>query len=402
MSEWRIMSKTVANHDPESQKVGQYSDALIKLVVAFGVLVYIGGCSDHKPGMPTPTERRIFVGGIDYSQSGPARSEMFIFDFDSLSVIDSLALPERSVDAVAGKDERCIYFLTMNDLATRSVVKIDPGTKGRLWTHDVARWPDTPPGRGRLVPLKGASLLVANREIISGDDGSVVKTIPDSMVPFDGLSSGSCVAIGTITQGDNRARALHGYNVVRDSTWGSYTPHLENGTQLLPYCATLHPDLRRVLAIGIVEPRVDSAWFVIGDLGSGQTLLQFRLSYPFGEILITPDGTRALVSDPSRTLIFSTWPTLDLFDLDSLQHLNRLMWAPGQTTELVYASQLVSVGGQDEIMVAPPGDLNSVGPMAIVNARTLEVIQYFRLPGKTEMFEYFMGGMTTAVVPSRR
>jgi hypothetical protein len=114
-----------------------------------------------------------------------------------------------------------------------------------------------------------------------------------------------------------------------------------------------------------------------------------------------PDGTRALVSDPSRTLIFSTWPTLDLFDLDSLKHLSRLVWAPGQTTELLYASQLVSLDGQDEIIVAPPGDLNSTGPLAIVNTHTLEVVRYFRLPGKTEMFEYFMGGMTNAVVPSK-
>jgi hypothetical protein len=360
------------------------------------VAVAASGCSKDKPLKPLPTQRRIYVGGIDYSQAGPARSEMFMLDADSLLVTDSFPLPAPSVDAITSADGISLYVVTSNDLGTRTIWKYNLASRSPLWHIDLERWPETPDSRGRIRMFDGGRWLQLNRTIASAVTGEIVNVLPDSLVPFGGTPSGTHCAVGVIAPGDKYPVTLRGFDLASDSSWGQYTPHLQSGSPFgITYTAILLGDSRRVLVIGI-QGMIDNAWFVIGDLITGETILQESLIYPFGEILVSPDETKAVASDPSMTLIYDSWPTLDLFDLTVPSHLKRLSWdphLPGHPEQLVLPGQLCWIPQTNEIVAAAPGDFNSSGPMAVIDATEFAIRGFFQLPGKSEQFEYGIGGM---------
>lgn len=369
-------------------------------VLMLGAAFLASGCSEERPLKPEPTEIRIYVGAIDHSRPGPARSLMFVFDYDSLAVIDSFPLPAPSVDAVAGNDGRSLFVVTANDLRTRSIWKYDVTTYEPLWHVDLDRWVETPDGNGRIRSYGSGRQLLFNRTLIDASTGDVIKTFPDEEVAFGGSPAGTRIVVGTeiIPRTGGTPRVLHGYDLQADTTWGQYAPHLTSGAPLSTYTAELAGDGRQVLAIGPWRDLADS-WFVIGDLITGQTLLEYPLIYPFGEIAISADGSRAVVADPSRTLIYDSYPTVDVFDLTKLSHLKRFT---AEADSLGFFGQIALTPSTDEVFIAPPGDFNSfyVGVLAL-ELSTLQVSKFFQLPGQSQEFAYSMGGLAIGlVIPS--
>lgn len=367
-------------------------------VVALCLLPYSSaillGCAEERSFDPTPMAVRLYVGGIDYSQPGPARSVLFVFTYDSLAVVDSVPLHAPSIDAVAGADNRSLFIATTNGLGTRSVWNYDMIEKTPAWHLDLDRWVETTDGLGRLRPLNHVKWLLINRYLLSAETGELLKTLADHLVPFGGPPAGTRVAVGLISHGELGPRVVAGYDFAGDTSWGHYLPHLSSGTALdLVYAAELHPDLRRVLVIGIYR-NLQNAWFVIGDLTTGETLLEHEMVYPFGEIAISPDARSAAVSDPSRTGIYDSYATLDIYDLDGPRHVRRLTRSSIDPDITARPSQIAWVPDSDAIVVAPSGDLANGGALGVINVGQGIEIGTFFLPGRSDLFEYVIGGMT--------
>ncbi|MBI3871694.1 MAG: hypothetical protein HY304_01280 [candidate division Zixibacteria bacterium] len=241
--------------------------------------------------------------------------------------------------------------------------------------------------------LSGGRWLLLGQELVSATDGTLIKNLADSLAPFGGPATGTSIALATVLRPEQNFLSpmrLQGYDLSADTGWGNYVPHLQSGEELGPvYFALLHGDKVRVLAIAVLL-RSQTAWFVVGDLTTGQTSLQKELSYPFGEIALSESGETVVVSDPSRTLIFDSQPTLDVFDLPSRAHLKRFTIASEKTGGPIYPGQLAWVPESNEVVTAPPGDFNSIGGMAVVDVKSLSVIRLLYLPTSN----YFTGGMT--------
>jgi DNA-binding beta-propeller fold protein YncE len=126
--------------------------------------------------------------------------------------------------------------------------------------------------------------------------------------------------VAAVVAGDsNRVRVI---DVESGEACGSYVPRLRSGRPVSAQYAVLHPDRRRVLVIA--RASAYESWFVVGDVQTGETLLEHGLVYPYGEIAISGDGATAVVTDPSRSLIWDSEPTLDVFDLRQMTHVWRL------------------------------------------------------------------------------
>lgn len=360
-------------------------------------------CSNERPLGPLPTQLRIYIGAIDYSDVESAHSRVFVYDFDSLALIDSFSLPARSFDLLADDDGQSLFALTTGaNFRTRAIWKFDLLTKKPIWHHDFNRWVEPLDGLGRLYELNGGLWLLANRTIFTSTSGDIIKTLPDHQVPFAGPASSTHVALGLVPHGEQFPFQISGYDVSRDTSWGEYLPHLEAGTELeAVFTARLHPDLRRVLAIG-AHGQLQNSWFVVGDLNSGETLLEHELIYPGGEIAISSDGAIAIVTDPSRTGILDSYATLDIFNLDSMKHMKRFTQSSTGPGLLSRPGQLALVPGTNVLLTAPPADLSSTGGLLVVDFQDLELLKTFWLPGKSPTFEYFIGGLDVGATTAPR
>jgi hypothetical protein len=115
---------------------------------------------------------------------------------------------------------------------------------------------------------------------------------------------------------------------------GGFVAHLGPAQPpLLIRAAHLHPDGHRVLIVGVRYTAQD-AFFVVGDLNTGELLMAARLSTSEGEIAISADGTLAVVVDEASPGWGYGYPAVYLYDLVNYQHLktfhDELYYWPGQ------------------------------------------------------------------------
>ena len=144
------------------------------------------------------------------------------------------------------------------------------------------------------------------------------------------------------------------------------------------YTARLHPDGKRVLVIGL-DPWA-GAWFMIGDVETGETLLRYPLRSPFGETAISEDGLLAVVTDPPPALVMEgingSGPAF--FDLANLRHLKTLNESTGQYVGM--PGQARFLPGDREIALGPIADGSTESILYIVDRATLTVNRRLRLP----------------------
>lgn len=360
-----------------------------RLGVMLATTVFIAcGCSEERPLPPPELRLQIFAGAIDYTTVGFPRSVMFIYDYDSLVLRDSICLAEVSVDATVSADGRSVFVATAPASWRNSLWKFDALTKQELW-H--VRLPDQPlpvEYRGRVRLLDKGRMVMLNRKVFSAETGDTLKSFPDHQVPFGGTQTGTRIAVGTISHGQSYPVHLSGMDLSNDSTWGFYMPHLEGGPNFVrTWSAELHHDGRMVLALGQAA-RPPFNWFVIGDLGTGETLLEQSLGSIVGEIALLANGRFALISDVDRT------GTIDMYDLSTFEHLKHV------TTELqMRVGQIVVVDDRLELVTSTDGLGSSVGHISVWDGQSLNLLRSTQLPNESERFAFSMGGLAAGCSP---
>ncbi len=334
---------------------------MLGCIAAIGVSLFLIGCS--KPDKPKPLKYNIYVGCNNTDQ-------MYVYDADSLTLIDSIPGLGNSYSMVVSPDGRWLFVEGKYNRGGNVLVKLDASSKqvaGILPSNGpiVIRGLDD----GRLL-LRGNPTFY--EEIIDPTTLTVTSQIDDSLYWRDGPQSGSKIAV-VAPGNDHRVRVL---DLKTGEVYGNYIPRLQSGVTISTYQVSLHPDGKRVLVMG---PSASKAvWFVIGDVITDSTLLQQRLSAPGGRVAISDDGHYAIVTDPSNISRPEFPPlTTDVFDLTTNTHLKR--FNEDDFSDWVYNAQIQFLADGKRAVLAPPPGKGS--PFYVINLVTLQEEKAIWLPG---------------------
>ncbi len=270
------------------------------------------------------------------------------------------------------------------------------------------------PGYGRICLLKGGAWLLQpeafdGATLRAAADGSVLRTFPDTLEVGWGPIAGTKVAVTTKEDfGDAFPwEVLHVLDVATGEIYGRWVPYLAAGGPLrVVSYIRLHPDGRRVAVIGARAANFDS-WFAVGDVLTGQTLLEHQLVYGAGQISISDDGRYAIATDPSLFLIYDSTPSLDIFDLTTNTHLRRFGGSDGNPEDgyMGYVAQSAFAPGINSVVTGPdPGVFKGIGAIGLIDLLQLRLVDYAFSPlhyidkhgGITGAY---MGGMTVGPRP---
>ena len=331
----------------------------IATLLAVFVLANLIGCDN--PTKPKDVKYNLYVGATHIG-SAPDSSfnRIYIYDADSLTLLDSIWQAHFIQYLDASPDGRWLYVTDFTSYSTNPTVwKIDTRTKQVVWSR-TDLW--------GVRCIANGTLLLAGRDVLRPDDGTLIRHLSDSLYPAWGPVSGTKIAAivpsSLTTPGyDSIIRVL---DVATGEVSGRYVARLSSGVALQQiYTARLHPDGRRVLAIGVYRS-VYNSWFVIGDVVTGQTLFEYQINYPQGEIAISSDGNLAAVTDPG-TPGFGEGGTLHVVDLRTLSFITPTPRIPG--------SQVRFLPGDQKIITAPAADpgLWDSGPMRMIDRTTLQL-----------------------------
>jgi hypothetical protein len=180
-----------------------------------------------------------------------------------------------------------------------------------------------------------------------------------------GAAVGAKVAV--LVGGGSRLRS---FDISEGLASGEYLAHLDNGAPLTVYEAVVISKGQEVLAIGTSNQ--SEAWFVIGDLNTGETLLQHQLTYAQGQIAVNESETVAAVSDPSKQGIWDSYPTIDLFDLTQLTHVKRFESRDGGELEGIPGNLCFIPGSHSLVAANQPGSASS-GSIHLIDVNSLRV-----------------------------
>ena len=378
---------------------------LLRATCALGLVLAVGyllltGCS--KSTKPKPVKYNIYMGASMYDSVNVDSfwGWIYAYDADSLNLVDSISLnlidpTHRSLFADelgVSPDGRWLYVLAASPKPEPSTLwKLDARTKQAVWSR-----PGFDDSRKMLVRvLQNGALLLVGDSVFRAEDGSVVKALHDSLLTMWGPVSGTKVAAVV------RSRPQEGYDsiisvidVVTGEVSGRYVARLTSGVPLEHfYTARLHPDGRRVLAVGVYRSDY-YCWLVVGDLETGQTLFEYRINHPFGEIAISNDGMLAAVTDPGAISI-GEYGRVYIVDLKTLS-----VTKPTPPAALLHrnlAAQISFLPGDRRVATCPKSswDLN-FGPLSTIDLTTLRFDKSVWLPESTRMFT---GGMSVGPRP---
>ncbi|HUU44977.1 MAG TPA: hypothetical protein VM118_04525 [Acidobacteriota bacterium] len=353
--------------------------AAILTLAAVGLAL---GCTSRRSVDPGPVKYNIYIGATKFSVR-PNQHLLYIYNADSFQLVDSISLESFVFDMEVSPDGRWLYTVrgSQGPDVPRGLTQRDSRTGEVGWFH----------GADELMVTmhKDGVLLVHGHDVLRARDGNVLLTLPDSIIPGWGPLSATQVAATVTTSGpiSQRPPVVSVLDLESGKVSGRYEPHLSNGALLHTEFARLHPDGRRVLVIAYRE-RIDQTWFVVGDVLTGETLLQYPLIYPLGEVAISEDGLLAVVTDPSAPLIFNSRPTLDVFDLDQMVHLQRIVLPIG---EFFIPSQVLFLPGDKTVITAPRADLVYTGPLNVIDLTSVTIERSFWLPPGDAAFTGALG-----------
>ena len=343
---------------------------MVRRVAAILTLAALGlalACTSRRGVEPGPVSYDIYVGAtFDWFSYGPGPSKLYIYDADSLTLHDSIPLESMAFDMAISADGRSLYVQMDGPWPSYEgpLSKINARTKEVEWSRS---------GIGPSVTLLGnGELLLNGHEVLDPLDGSLIRRLPDSVWLGHGPSTGTEVAA---TVEDATSKYVTVLDIETGRIRGRYVPRLSSGGVAGVYYARLHPDGARVCVIG-PRYRLYDSWFVVGDIRTGETLLEHALTYPFGEIALSADGSIAVVTDPSRPLIYDSYPTLDVFDLEAMTHVRRFDFASG----IRWPGQVQFLPGDQSVVTAPPAEATGTGPLQVIDLTTLNVTHTIWLP----------------------
>ncbi|MEW5702068.1 MAG: hypothetical protein AB1792_07565 [Candidatus Zixiibacteriota bacterium] len=338
-------------------------------------------CSD-KGTEPKPAGFNIYIAGTYWTDPYDVQSrvdQVYVVNGDGFGMVDSIRFPSPPLEAVPSPDGRWLYTwrLGWGVGSAAALSKIDLGSNQIVWTVEGTGGGTTLLKDGDLLVVRAFQGTVSHAEVLNTKDGTVVRRLPDSLVLWYGPTSGTKVA--AVAAGDsNRIRVV---DVESAEMYGSYVPRLRSGGYISSYYAVLHNDKRRVLLIG---PRtvLQDSWFVVGDVLTGETLLEHELVYPFGEIAISGNGTTAVVTDPSRPLVWDSDPTLDVFNLRQMSHV----WRPDSRQFRGFPGQIRFLPGDQRVVTAMPAMMGTE-PLHIIDVTQKEVVGAIYLSGSDTTVE---------------
>lgn len=286
------------------------SATILGCVAAIGASLLLSDCG--KSTKPGPVRYDIYVGSTETDQ-------MYILDPDSLSVRDSIPRLGKSLDLLLSPDGQWLYVSRSSSVDTHPLLKINLQTRKQS-----AVLPGYGSDKLQLVN-NGEMILWGNYYFYGGSvDAATLSLVHDSNDPLrwrGGPEAGTRIAVGYFPGGREGPSQIRALDLSTGEFTGSYIPRLKSDESVGAYQIMLLPDCRRVVVAG---PAQSGCWVLVGDVISGETLLQFRRPACQGEIAISPDGSFAVVSDPSAVgHPEAPEPGIDVIDLRSLTHLKR-------------------------------------------------------------------------------
>ena len=227
-------------------------------------------CTDKGP-QPVPAEYNIYYASWQ-------RNLIYILETDSLTIVDSIPDVGKVVSMEVSPDGDWIYAQTYEPAY---LTKIDVRSKVRVATLPYSR------NRAEfLTLLRDGGLLLrgfpeCKTELLDPAALTLSATLPDSVCALRGDASGTMVA--ALVGGTSRIRRV---NIETGEMFGEYIARASGDRTLRVWDGVLHPDGKRVLAIGTRGGGIES-WFVIGDLTTGETLFEHSLYFPRGSIALS-------------------------------------------------------------------------------------------------------------------
>jgi hypothetical protein len=337
--------------------------AALSAVVVVASLV---GCGD--PTKPKDVKYNLYVGATHLATSPEDSSfnRIYIYDADSLTLLDSIYQAHFTWYLDVSPDGQWLYVTDFTSYSTNPTVwKIDARTKQVVWSRSDL-W--------GVRCIANGTLLLAGRDVLRADDGTLVRHLSDSLYPFWGPVSGTRIAaIGHTSDPDRASDAIvRVIDVATGEVSGGYIARLSSGETLQGiYTARLHPDGRRVLAIGVYASDYNS-WFVVGDVVTGQTLFEYQINYPQGEIAISSDGNLAVFTDPG-TPSFGEWGVPYTVDLRTYRVTEPVRPSASTRDFPIMGSQVRFLPGDRRIVTAPAADpsLSDGGPLQVIDVATM-------------------------------
>jgi WD40 repeat protein len=358
--------------------------------VALALLAFAGMAGCDKTTKPEPVKYNLYVGARSWDTvvEGLYRNEIYVYDADSLTLIDSFPHIDYINQLVVSPDGRSLYIRGGPNMPLPAGLwKIDARTRQVVWscTTEVKR------NRRQFVQILGnGRMLLSGNEVRRPEDGSLVRRLDDSLITMFGPVPGTKAAAiirqdPTSSMGyDSIIRVV---DVATGEVSGRFVAYLASGVPLQQfYMARLHPDGRRVLAIGLYGS-YDNTWFVIGDIETGQTLFRQKIYRPLGEIVISSDGNLAAFSDNGMSIL-GEGGVLRIIDLQTLPSI--------PLSPLALASQVRFLPGDRRVITAPPSGDATVRPMDVVDLATMALERSIRLPTTVA---YSFGGLAVGPRP---
>ncbi|MBI5868296.1 MAG: hypothetical protein HZB43_08435 [candidate division Zixibacteria bacterium] len=211
---------------------------LIALATVVVALTNLNGCSD--PTKPKDVKYNLYVGAthLASSEEDSSFNRIYIYDADSLTLLDSIWQAHFTENLAASPDGRWLYVL---DFTTQSVPrmlwKLDVRTKRVLWSRSDFGGGG---GRARIHLLQDGAILLVGNTIVTPEDGTAVRTFTDSLFTMWGPVSGTKVAV--IVRGqplwhgnDSLLRVL---DAATGELSGGYVAHLSTGEVLRALAST--------------------------------------------------------------------------------------------------------------------------------------------------------------------
>ncbi|HUU44369.1 MAG TPA: hypothetical protein VM118_01440 [Acidobacteriota bacterium] len=349
------------------------------------VLGFMLSCVSERGIEVQPVEYLIYT-GVSQHALGPDPSQMYVYDAADFGLLDSFPVPSTVFDMAASPDGNALYL----QMDTPWPDQEEPLVRMNAKTKEI-EWSVT--GNGPSVQLlKAGRLLLNGHDVLDPGTGRLLRQLPDSLSLGRGPASGTQIAaIATRPDGyGGEESIITALDIETSDTHGSYLVRFPSGGLTWVYYARLHSDGKRVLLI-VRHRWLFTSWFVIGDIERGATLLQYRMIYPFGEVAIDDSGRLAVVTDPSWPMIWDSEATVDIFDLETLQHLRR--FSRGETGR---DSQVRFLPDRNRIVTGPIAGPWDAGPLHVVDLVSLTVSDTIYPPSDSTTYP---GALAIAVRP---
>ena len=328
------------------------------LFTLFGLTSILSpGCSTDPPTTPKPVHYNVYA-TVNNWWGGDTSCMLRVYDADSLTLIDSLALPNTAVWGEASPDARFLY-LSMWQYPLPGpmyLLKLDLATGDTAWIHPGVGTTD----RSKFSLLDSGRLIVYGSEVIDAADGTTIRTLDDTVFDQWDLQSGP--PGGTEVAAIANDTLIVATDIRTGVRRGGFVARL--GPDLPPIgvnYARLHPDGDRVVCMA-------RPWLVIGELSTGRQLMVMRLSTWNVDIAINDDGSLAAVVDAANSQFEYGWPAVYVLDLVNNQLLatfdsnNQLRYWPGQVRFLP---------GDRRIVIAPGNEFTPIGWLQTFDLRSL-------------------------------